>query len=319
MICLRKLTLLLSLALPCLNSLAAELVQSDIILKPSEMPGGEMTLEKYRAYINLFNHKDPRFADYYHDTMVFKRSEDEVLIGRDAVKAFYADAWTRIDERVWEDAIAIDNKNGVMAVDLSVELLAKQDPTPDASIRLKKGDHLLLREVLFYKLKDGLITSLDAPDNYRIMTPANGAPLPVNEVTESIPPLQRESLEAAYAKYADCFNRQIVECFSDFYNPDIKFISEVLPTMHSTEEIVNFYLPVWKHLKENLVIHGFRYEGKWMYVQVSNTLTVFEDYPDFVAGPLKKGDRTISGEVAYEIKNGRFAAVYDGIDPAKMQ
>jgi hypothetical protein len=88
--------------------------------------------------------------------------------------------------------------------------------------------------------------------------------------------------------------------------------------MEGPKEIVDFFGGIWKSLSENLVIHGFRYQDNWLFVELSNTLTVFEDMPDFVTGPLKKGEHPLGrGKVAYKIRNGRISAIYDGIDPTK--
>jgi hypothetical protein len=45
-------------------------------------------------------------------------------------------------------------------------------------------------------------------------------------------------------------------------------------------------------------------------VDVYNLLSVFTDFPDFAAGPRKKGDNyVVTGTVVYTLKDGRISRI----------
>ncbi len=282
---------------------------SDTVMK------APMTTERFLSYMKRFNAQDPAFVDYYADDIVFDRGEAGVLRGKAEILAFYNDTWSRIDERIWLDAIAIDPVNGTMMVDLSVELLAREDPAKDSVVRLKRGDHLLLREVLIYGISHGFITSIRAPEHYSRLTPAGGGPFPASTFSGEPTPLVKKAIEDVYYDYAACFSQTILDCLDRFVADDVQFVSQSLPLLTGKKQLMSFFGDLRKSLSENLSIHGFRYENGWFFVDLSNTLTIHKPIADLGGNAYAPGNYALRGEVAYQIVDGKIRRIYDGVNP----
>lgn len=151
----------------------AQTTSDAIVIKPSQAPGGKMTREKYQTYLNLFNHRDPRFTLYYDPAIVFDHGDTGgMLRGREGILSYYRNAWKELHENVSAGEVIIDNENGVMAVELTTDLTATADVVSTPGIKMKKGDRLVLKEVVLYGLRHGLITWVRGPEQSRKMTRA---------------------------------------------------------------------------------------------------------------------------------------------------
>ncbi len=253
--------------------------------------------------------------DFYSDDIVFDRGEGGVLVGKAEILEFYEKTWSRIDERIWQNAVAIDNDSGIMMVDLTVELLARKDPDSDSVVKLDRGDHRIVRDVLIYGIEDGFIKSIRAFERVSRLTKKSAGPFPANDF-EGIPtPLVKEALEAAYNQYASCFTGKDIECLRRFLAEDVQFVSQSLPRLTSRKQLFEFFGSLWKSVSEDIKIHGFRYEKGWFFVDLTNTLTVHVNIPDIGGHPYAPGKYSLRGEVGYQLVNGKIGKIFDGVDP----
>lgn len=135
------------------------------------------------------------------------------------------------------------------------------------------------------------------------------APMPLQ--LSPLTPQIRAQIERGYRAYIECFNRQDLACFANYFNPDVVFFDPKW-VITSRGELIAFYRKNWRYLTEHLTVKSIRIEGDHLFVDVPNDLHVFADYPDFPAGHLHKGENLhLTGVVVYTLKDGRFSRVED--------
>jgi hypothetical protein len=80
--------------------------------------------------------------------------------------------------------------------------------------------------------------------------------------------------------------------------------------LHGIPEFKTFYIDAWRHFTEHLTIKSIQVRPNQIIVDVYNLLSVFTDFPDFAAGPRKKGDNyVVTGTVVYTLKDGRISRI----------
>jgi len=277
-------------------------------------PAIRMTLERYAEYVKLFNARDDRWVEYYSKNVIFDHGEGYgILQGRQEILDFYHRVWADVDEEVVPGKIAIDNENGIMMVEITTRLRAKHDNVKLGAFRVfpKQGDLLVVPGIIAYGLADGLITTIAGVDvgdaSYRPASTAHAAPFPKD--TAVVTPEAKAQVEKAYREYLGCFNHQDLDCVTNFFGEDFVFKSPIW-TLHGIPEFKTFYINAWRHLTEHLTIKSIQVRPNQIIVDVYNLLSVFTDFPDFSAGPRKKGDNyVVTGTVVYTLKDGRISRI----------
>lgn len=129
-----------------------------------------MTAERFQDYVRLFNARDPCFAQYYSDDVVFFHVRAGVLNGRQAVLDFYSGFWKEVEESVTAKTVVIDAAAGLMAAEIAVELRPKGDQPIQAG--LNPGDGVKFGSVIIYTLEGGRIRQIRGADQAREIIPA---------------------------------------------------------------------------------------------------------------------------------------------------
>jgi len=234
------------------------------------------------------------------------------LQGRQAVLDFYHRVWADVDEEVVPGKIAIDNENGIMMVEITTRLRAKHDNAKLGAFRVfaHQGDLLVVPGVIAYGLADGLITTIagiDTGESYRPASKAHAAPFPND--TAVVTPEVKAQVEKAYREYVTCFNQKDLDCITNYFGKDFVFKGPIW-TLHGIPEFKAFYINAWRHFNEHLTIKSIEVRPNQIIVDVYNQLSVSNDFPDFAAGPLKKGDNhLVTGPIVYTLKNGRVSHI----------
>jgi hypothetical protein len=132
-----------------------------------------MTREKYERYVQLFNARDHRYAEYYDPKVVFDaRPAPQALHGRQAILDLYDGLWKQLDEHITIGRVVIDNEQGLMAAEITNRITATQDNVKLPSRTLNKGDVSVGSGVIFYGLSNGRISSIREAKSGRTVTPA---------------------------------------------------------------------------------------------------------------------------------------------------
>ena len=115
--------------------------------------------------------------------------------------------------------------------------------------------------------------------------------------------------KSQFQDYIDSFNRDNFEGFSKYYADDV-LLELPSKTLRGRQAIVDFYREVKARIRETLEIKQVICDAEGLAAEVATEFYALEDWPDFIAGPLRKGEsiRLISF-VLYKIRDGRFAHI----------
>lgn len=113
-----------------------------------------------------------------------------------------------------------------------------------------------------------------------------------------------------YADYIDCFNRNDFEGFGRFYCPDVVFELGEKKRIVGKQAILDFYRDVKARVRETLTILSVAAGDDTLAVHVATEFHALEDWPDFIAGPLAKGQSlAIESLGFYYLRDGKFARI----------
>lgn len=113
-----------------------------------------------------------------------------------------------------------------------------------------------------------------------------------------------------YADYIDCFNRSDFEGFGTYYCDDVVFELGEKKRIVGRENILDFYREVKSRIRETLTILSVAAGGEAMAVHVATEFYALADWPDFIAGPLMKGEAlNIESLGYYYLRDGKFARI----------
>ena len=162
-------------ALPLL--LAAALAPMIVGAAPAPVDtSGAMTHAKFARYVATFNAGNLDFVQFYSPDVVFdKGTKGGRLVGRAAIRDWYAAFWKDIDEEIVPLSMALDERRGIMLVELSTRLRARHDNITRFPRPLAKGDRFIVDGTIVYTLKDGLIHSIRGGSDRRAIERVDGA------------------------------------------------------------------------------------------------------------------------------------------------
>jgi hypothetical protein len=110
-----------------------------------------------------------------------------------------------------------------------------------------------------------------------------------------------------FADYIGSFNRDDFAGFSKYYAEDVVLELGKRKTLHGRQSIIDFYREVKSRIRETLVIRNVVADEDGLAAEVATEFHALEDWPDFIAGPIAKGESIhIVSWVFYTIVNGRF-------------
>jgi SnoaL-like domain len=113
-----------------------------------------------------------------------------------------------------------------------------------------------------------------------------------------------------YAEYIAAFNRDDFEGFSKYYADDVVLQLGKRKTIHGRQGIIDFYREVKARIRETLVINAMVADEEGLAVEVATEFYALEDWPDFIAGAIRKGESIhIVSWAFYTIVNGKFQTI----------
>jgi hypothetical protein len=116
--------------------------------------------------------------------------------------------------------------------------------------------------------------------------------------------------EDRFRAYIDAFNRSDFDALRGFYAPDIRLVIGNGTELVGRDAIVDFYRPVKAATQRTIeVLHCF-YEDGVLAAELESEFLALQDLPDFVAGPMRKGDRRyLNSVVFYEIDGDQYTRI----------
>jgi len=115
---------------------------------------------------------------------------------------------------------------------------------------------------------------------------------------------------AAFAAYIDAFNRDDYAAFGDYYADDVVLIVAGVRELRGRQAIFDFYKGVKAQTRRTIEIVQMFTDGSGLAAELQSEFLALEDAPDFLAGPLRAGDRMrINTFVLYELSAGRYSRI----------
>ncbi|MGC1459513.1 MAG: nuclear transport factor 2 family protein [Steroidobacteraceae bacterium] len=113
-----------------------------------------------------------------------------------------------------------------------------------------------------------------------------------------------------YGEYIAAFNRDDFEGFSKYYAEDVVLQLGNRKTIHGRRGIVDFYREVKSRIRETLVLRNIVADEAGLAVEVATEFHALEDWPDFIAGAIRKGESIhIVSWVFYTLVDGKFQTI----------
>jgi hypothetical protein len=112
-----------------------------------------------------------------------------------------------------------------------------------------------------------------------------------------------------FRDYIDCFNRDDFAGFSKYYTDDV-VLELPRKELRGRQAIVDFYREVKARIRETLQINQVVADEEGLAAEVATQFYALEDWPDFIVGPIRKGESIhIVSFVMYRIRDGKFAHI----------
>jgi hypothetical protein len=115
---------------------------------------------------------------------------------------------------------------------------------------------------------------------------------------------------ADYEDYIACFNANDFDGFGKYYHDDVVFNLGDKKQIIGREKILDFYRDVKSKVRETLDVVSAVGNEVLLAVHVRTEFFGLEDWPDFIAGPLMKGEAiNIESLGYYYLKDGKIAQI----------
>lgn len=116
--------------------------------------------------------------------------------------------------------------------------------------------------------------------------------------------------KADFQAYIDCFNRGDFAGFSRFYADDVVLELGTKARLEGRQAIVAFYREVKGRVRESLRVDNLIMDDTGIAAELDTRFLALEDWPDFIAGPLRQGDSLhIVSLVHYRLEEGLFSHI----------
>ncbi len=164
------------------------------------------------------------------------------------------------------------------------------------------GDSITVKFLVAYTLRDDKVTQLKS------MT------WPAGKGVTSIPRLGgHPSQLAAFRAYASAFSAADFDRFPLFYTKDVVLELGSVPPICGRDGITGFYRPMFERVRETLFPHSILASDTNIAMDATSRFTAIEDAPDFVVGPLRKGEYIeVRVLVHYELRGGLISHIRVG-------
>lgn len=113
-----------------------------------------------------------------------------------------------------------------------------------------------------------------------------------------------------FQDYIDSFNRDDFAGFGKYYAEDVLFELGRKKQLRGRQAILDFYREVKARVRETLEIRNVICDADGLAAEIATEFVALEDWPDFIAGAMKKGDSIhILSFVHYQIRDGKFTHI----------
>ena len=255
----------------------------------------------YEAYERLFNTGDDaalvaRF--FAPDTRMI--SANGAREGADGLLAFLAWAHDGVREVMRPQAVL--SREGLLFAEVDMDFHATRHRPDFPFGELHPGDMVTVKFFVTYRLDGrGRIAELKS----MTWPPGHGV--------STIPRLgSHPSQLAAFQSYAAAFSAGDFERFPKFYTEDVVLhLTSSVGRIEGRQGIVDFYRPMFERVRETVTIERLEASDERIELDAVSRFTAIEDAPDFVVGPLKRGEwYEVPVRVDYTLRGGLICDIH---------
>ncbi len=252
----------------------------------------------YEDYAALFNTGDDEalVKRYFHDDVVFTGGSREHR-GKSALQGFLT--WAHDGVREVMRPVNFIQQGDLAFAEVDMDFHATKERADFPFGHMHPGDLVTVKFFVTYRLRNGLIVELKS------MT------WPPGKAVTQLPRLgAHPSQVAALRAYLSAFSNADFERFPKFYTEDVLLELRSVPPIKGRQGIIDFYRPMFKRIRENLTVNSIKATDTQIELDAITRFTALEDVPDFVVGPLKKGE-AIEGRVlvTYQLRDGLISHI----------
>lgn len=252
----------------------------------------------YADYERLFNSGDDTalMDRYFADDIVFTGGTREYH-GRGELDAFLNWAHDGVREVMRPQHVLRDGN--LLFADIDMDFHAMKERADFPFGHLHPGDLVTVKFFVLYTLREEKVVLLKsmtwAPEKGVSKLPRLGA---------------HPSQLAAFQSYTCAFSNADFERFPSFYNEDVVLELGSVPPINGRQGIIDFYRPMFQRVRERLTLNSIEATDATISLDAITRFTAIEDAPDFVVGPLKKGEY-IEGRVLvdYQLHDGLISHI----------
>lgn len=253
----------------------------------------------YQKYVDLFNsgNDETLVKTYFTEDTTFTGGSRSFRGAHELLK-FLNWAHDGIRE-ILRPQVVVQNEDNILA-EIDIDFHALVDK-PDFQFKpLKEGEMTTVKFFVVYYLRDGKVCHLKAAT----WPVEAGVSRPQSKLGGSLE--QRQ----AFREYTQAFSNAEFERFTQYYNDDVVCELGSGIKLQGKDGIANFYREMFKTVRENLTVHQFVADENGIAADITTQFTAIEDAPNFVVGPLKKGEY-IRGRVFvhYDLCDGKISRI----------
>ena len=252
----------------------------------------------YDDYIALFNTGDDEalVEAYFDDDVVFSGGARDYK-GKQALLDFLAWAHDGVREVIREQKVL--QKDDTIFAEIDMDFHASKERADFPFGHLHPGDLVTVKFFVTYTIRNGKVVELKS------MT------WPPEKGVTKLPKLgSHPSQAAAFKAYTSAFSNADFDRFPTFYNEDVVLELGSVPPINGRQGIIDFYKPMFAKVRETLFPHMILCGDEAIALDATSRFTAIEDAPDFVVGPLKKGDYIeVRVFVHYALRDGLVSKI----------
>jgi ketosteroid isomerase-like protein len=264
----------------------------------------------YAEYEALFNTGDDAalVERFFADDLVFSGGSRDHR-GKDGLLGFLAWAHDGVREVMRPQQVL--QHGDILFAEIDMDFHASKERPDFPFGHLHPGDLVTVKFFVQYRLRDGKVVALKS------MT------WPPEKGVTKLPRLgSHPSQVAAFRAYTSAFSNADFDRFPNFYQPDVLLTLGSVPPIRGRDGIVNFYRPMFERVRETITVHSVECTDTAIHLDATSRFTAIQDAPDFVVGPLNKGDYIeVRVFVDYTLRDGLISriAVSRGGDPVTIR
>lgn len=261
-----------------------------------------MTMElDYQAYEALFNTGDDEaLVERFFATDTRMVSANGTREGADGLVAFLR--WAHDGVREVMRPQVVMSRDGLLFAEVDMDFHATKHRPDFPFGEMHAGDLVTVKFFVTYRLNDqGRIAELKS------MT------WPPERGVSKLPRLgAHPSQLAAFQAYSAAFSAADFERFPKFYTDDVVLhLTSSVGDIRGKQGIVDFYRPMFAKVRETVIPEHLEASDERIVYDAISRFTAVEDAPDFVVGPLKRGEwYDVPVRVVYRLRDGLICDIH---------